>query len=144
MGALQETMSNGKSRQANLRTKLAGLQAGGNTGLYETLDAAQKEVVANYKPNATNLVVLMTDGKDDPDPGTTSGVDLTQLELDLTKNHSSAKPVPVVTIGLGPDVDNKRLSEISRVSGAISLTSESGFDINQVLLSALFGVATAG
>jgi Ca-activated chloride channel family protein len=141
---LSETLGNNSTRQTELNKEIGSLKARGNTGLYATIDAGLKDVVANYKTDATNMVVLMTDGKDDPDPGSTSPIDLTQLEVDITKNHSTKQAVPIVTIGLGPDADYKKLQEISRTSGAVSLTSVSGFDIDQVLLSALFGVSSDG
>jgi Ca-activated chloride channel homolog len=140
IGPLDETQTDGNSRKDDMIHAINGIVPQGNTGLYATLDAAQKQVVANFKPGATNLVVLITDGKDDTTgSGSPSATDLNQLELDITKNHASSKAVPIVTIGLGPQADDNVLRDISRKTGASSLTSATGFDLNQVLLSALFG-----
>ena len=112
----------------------------GNTGLYATIDAAQKSVVANYTDTTTNFVVIITDGHDDPQntPGAPQ-TDLGQLEADLTHTHNTKTNVPVVTIGLSSEADTKDLASISRISGGVAYTSQTGFDIAQVLAAALFG-----
>ena len=142
LGPLGETLPDGKTRGDELTTAVNGLTAHGNTGLYNTIAAAQAAVRANYVPNATNVVVLMTDGQDDPRPN--GGIDLTQLESKLVQARNSRTNVPIVTVALSADADAAVLEEISRKSGTVSLTSQTGFDLNQVLLSALFGVAVSG
>jgi Ca-activated chloride channel family protein len=114
------------------------LQATGATGLYDTIAAAQQTVVGSFQPGSTNLVVLMTDGKNEPDGG--AGVTIEQLTNKLTQNNADkSRKVPVVTVGYGEDADFASLQNISASTGATSYTSKTGFDINQVLLTAIFG-----
>jgi Ca-activated chloride channel homolog len=127
---------NGKPRRDQMVTAIDKLAPIGDTGLYDTAAAAQQAVVDAYKPGATNLVVLMTDGKND-DP--TGGLTLDQLRPKLEANATSDKKVPVVTVGYGNDADFASLQEISRVSGGALYTSKTAFDINEVLLTAIFG-----
>jgi Ca-activated chloride channel family protein len=124
------------SRRSALTAAIDKLTPSGNTGLYDTAAAAQQAVVDAYQPGATNLVVLMTDGKNDDDTG---GLSLDQLTTKLDANAKSGKKVPIVTVGYGNDADFAALQAISRTSGGTLYTSKTAFDINQVLLTAIFG-----
>ncbi len=135
LGTLGDTMPDGKTRKQEMLSAISQLAATGQqTGLYDTVSAAQADVVSHYVPDATNMVVLMTDGQDEG-----SSMDLNALKVKLTKNHQSKHQVKVVTIAYGQDADVSVLNEISRTSGTISLSATSTFDINKVLLGALFG-----
>lgn len=134
LGGLGDTMPDGNTRKADMLEAIAALKARGNTGLYDAIAAAQADVIAHYQPDATNLVVLMTDGQDD-----SSSIDLAALEVKLTKAREGDKNVPVVTIAYGSDADLAHLQEISQASGTTALSATSTFDINKVLLAALFG-----
>ncbi|WP_426514381.1 substrate-binding and VWA domain-containing protein [Dactylosporangium sp. McL0621] len=126
----------GKPRRDQMTTSIDKLAATGDTGLYDTAAAAQQAVADAYRPGATNLVVLMTDGKNDDSTG---GLNLDQLREKLQANAGSDKKVPIVTVGYGNDADFASLQEISRVSGGTLYTSKTAFDINEVLLTAIFG-----
>ena len=45
----------------------------------------------------------------------------------------------LITIGLGIDSDSDVLRQISNATNAATFSSPTAFDINQVLLAALFG-----
>nr|BFE58709.1 hypothetical protein GCM10020063_032350 [Dactylosporangium thailandense] len=126
----------GKPRRDQMTTAIDKLTAAGDTGLYDTAAAAQQAVADTYQPGATNLVVLMTDGRNDDSTG---GLNLDQLREKLQANAGSDKKVPIVTVGYGNDADLASLQEISRVSGGTLYTSKTAFDINEVLLTAIFG-----
>jgi Ca-activated chloride channel family protein len=129
---------NGKSRKDAMLSAIDSLQATGATGLYDTIAAAQQAVADNFKDGSTNLVALMTDGKNEPDGG--AGITLDQLKDKLGQNFADkAHRVPVVTVGYGADADFATLQTVSATTGATSYTSKTGFDINQVLLTAIFG-----
>jgi Ca-activated chloride channel family protein len=136
LGKLSDEIG-GKSRKEAMLTAIDKLQPTGDTALYDTVAAAQQTVLENYKPGSTNLVVLMTDGKNDNPAG---GLTLDQLNQRLNQTAADAtKKVPVVTVAYGEDADAATLQEISRVTGALSYTSKTSFDIEQVLLTAIFG-----
>jgi Ca-activated chloride channel family protein len=129
---------NGHGRKDEMLSQIDRLQATGATGLYDTIAAAQQIVVDSFQSGSTNLVVLMTDGKNEPDGG--AGISVDQLKDRLTQNNSDKnRRVPVVTVGYGEDADFAILQNISASTGATSYTSKTGFDINQVLLTAIFG-----
>jgi len=82
-------------------------------------------------------VVLLTDGADDNN--VSGGLTLPDL---VNKLHSTCgdpgKPVQVITIGLGVKADSAVLRQISESTNAQSYSSPTSFDINQVMLTALF------
>jgi Ca-activated chloride channel family protein len=126
------------SRQRDAaRSAINGLRSGGNTGLYNTAWAACQEVTAKYQENATNLVVLLTDGADDNNIA--GSLSLEKL-IDNLKGScgGTEKPVQLITIGLGTGSDSAILRQISAATNAPSYSSPRSFDISQVVLSAVF------
>jgi Ca-activated chloride channel family protein len=114
------------------------LQAGGNTGLYNTTAAACQYVENNYLTNSTNLVVLLTDGADDNN--VVGGLTLDALLNSLATNCGNAqKPVQVITVGLGTSTNSDILKQISAATKAPTFSSPNTFDVSQVVLSAIFG-----
>ncbi len=135
IGKVSDQVS-GKSRRDQLLSQIDKINPTGDTGLYDTAAAAQQAVVDAYKPGATNLVVLMTDGKNDDPSG---GLSLAQLQAKLSANAKTTKKVPIVTVGYGDDADFASLQDVSRLTGGNLYTSKTAFDINEVLLTAVFG-----
>jgi Ca-activated chloride channel family protein len=116
---------------------IGGLDAGGNTGLYNTAWAACQEVQQRYAEDAANLIVLLTDGADDNN--ISNSLSLNQLVDNLRGScGSNDKPVQLITIGLGVDSDSNVLRQISAATRARSYSSPRSFDISQVVLTALF------
>jgi Ca-activated chloride channel family protein len=135
IGRIADQVS-GKPRREQMISAIDKLTPVGDTGLYDTAAAAQQAVADAYKPGATNLVVLMTDGKNDDSTG---GLTIDALRAKIEANATSDKMVPIVTVGYGNDADFAALQEISRASGGALYTSKTAFDINEVLLTAIFG-----
>jgi Ca-activated chloride channel family protein len=141
LGTLSDSMSGGHTRRQDMIDAIRKIVPTGDTGLYDTVAAAQREVMAHYQRFATNLVVLLTDGRND-DP--TGGLDLSQLRKRLAAAHAGRTNVPVVTIGLGADADFATLATISRDSGVVTLSPQNGVDIDKVLLAGIFGAPSGG
>jgi Ca-activated chloride channel family protein len=136
LGKLTEEVG-GRTRKDAMLAAIDRLTATGDTALYDTIAAAQQAVLDNFRRGATNLVVLLTDGKNDNPAG---GLTLDQLRTKLAQTSADpAHRVPIVTVGYGEDADFAILQEISRITGAQSYSSKTSFDINQVLLTAIFG-----
>ncbi len=127
----------GKTHLEQVTTAINALRAGGNTGLYNTAYAACQEVSNKRQANAANIVLLLTDGADDNN--VVGGLTLPDV---VTKLHDTCgdpgKPVQVITIGLGVKADSAVLRQISDATNASSYSSPTSFDINQVMLTALF------
>jgi Ca-activated chloride channel homolog len=141
LGTLSDSMSDGHTRRQDMTDAVRAIVPTGDTGLYDTVAAAQAEVMAHYQQFATNLVVLLTDGKND-DP--TGGLDLAQLRQRLVSVRGGPTNVPVVTIGFGADADFATLATISHDSGTVTLSSQDGVDIDKVLLAGIFGAPSGG
>jgi Ca-activated chloride channel family protein len=138
VGPLSEELPNGRTRDEELARSIDNIQLlpSGDTGLYDTILAAQKSMMDSFRKGATNVVVLLTDGKND-DPG--GGLTVDQLKAELTKNRAVPdRKVPVVLVGYGTDVDFAILQELSTLTGTTARSSREAFDINQVLIQAIF------
>ena len=96
-----------------LLNTLSKIKANGATALYDSISAGIYKLSVNPDKNrGLNLIVLLTDGKDEnASGGPGSRTTLSQLETTL-----KASGVPVYSIGLGNGVDKKTLETIGRVS----------------------------
>jgi hypothetical protein len=84
--------------------------SGGGTALYDTTDAAVRELQQSHDGRADNVVVLVTDGTElDPD-----GPSLEQVVATL-RSGAGEGAVRVVAIGIGPGAD---LAELTALAGA--------------------------
>jgi Mg-chelatase subunit ChlD len=121
-------------RRRSLAASLAGLREvpRGGTPLYATTLAAARAMRASWDPKRVNAVVVLSDGKD-----TEGGVSLSALTAALRSFRDSARPVPIVTIGFGPDRDGRSLAAIADASGGAYYPADSAKDIRKVFLDAL-------
>jgi len=121
------------------RTELAAAAAtlpgrvGGNTGLYDTAWAAYQDVTRNYNPADVNVVALLTDGAN-VDP---NGIDLPTLTSRLKAAYNPARPVRIVTIGIGAQADAGALQAISNATHGQSYLVLNPADIKSVLLQSI-------
>ncbi len=106
---------------------------GGDTGLYDTVLAAYREVQANYEPGYVNSVVLLTDGINEDEQSITLGELLAELQAGL----DPSRPIPVITVGMGPDADAEVLNVISAQTGGRSYLARDPADIRTVFVDAL-------
>jgi Ca-activated chloride channel family protein len=106
----------------------------GDTGLYDTTLAAYEYVKQHYAPDRLNLVVLLTDGRND-DPG--GGLSLDQLLQRLRAGQNDDRKVRVLCFAYGKDADVNALGEISKATGGAVFTSPDPTDIERVFVTAL-------
>jgi Ca-activated chloride channel family protein len=83
---------------------------GGGTALYDAIGMALDKLDDS---NARPAIVVLTDGRDEDNPGTGPGSVLTRDELIGRLETSGAM---VYTIGLGPNVDRDTLEQLAAVS----------------------------
>lgn len=114
---------------------LTGIQPvpGGQTGLYDTVLAAYKQVQKGWDPSRVNSVVIMTDGQNQ-DP---NGISITQLLSQLHKIADPAKPVEVIAIGIGTDVDKAELTRITDATGGGTFVTADPSKIGEIFLKAI-------
>jgi len=77
------------------------MRAVGNTGLYDTIDAGYRQVRRAWRPDQQNILVVMTDGKNEDG----HGLSLPQLVSSLRAQVSPKRPVSVILIAYGSDAD---------------------------------------
>lgn len=85
----------------------------GGTGLYDTTLAAFTEVQRGWDPSSLNLVLILTDGRND-NPG---GLTRERLMAELRSLVDPKRPIHLIYVGLGADVDPNELRGIARATG---------------------------
>ncbi|MFB4318257.1 substrate-binding domain-containing protein [Actinomadura sp. 21ATH] len=135
VGPLGERIGSATRRQLVLST-LGALKpkVTGDTGLYETLTAAYREMTRTYKPEFGNTVLLFTDGKGNDDPG---GPSLRATLAELRDIGDPRRPVQVIMIGVGRNVDTRELKRIAEVTPGGVYVAESPDQIVKIFLQAL-------
>lgn len=121
--------------QRDLLTSLVAQMAGTadeTTALYDTILAAFRYVQDSYDPRAANSVVVVTDGADNG-----SAMSKDELLAVLSNENDPSKPVRIVTIGLGEDVDTATLEQIAAATGGVSYRTSDPLDITELVLTAL-------
>jgi len=78
-------------------------------------------------------VVILTDGANDDPKGPT----LAQTLKSLAAQRIPGRPVYVITIGYGPDVDTRALAALSHATGAETYRAADPRDIREVMLQAI-------
>lgn len=110
------------------------LSAGG-TALYDTTLAAVRTVRESYDPNATNAVVIFTDGANDyPD-----GISLSDFQQAVradAKEHPK-QPIVLVAIGIGPEADSKALAAMTAPVGGRSYRADTPEALRTVLFDSI-------
>jgi hypothetical protein len=77
---------------------------------------------------------MMTDGDND-DPG--GGVTHEQLLAKLQELADPAKPIQVIIIGIGPDVNSAPLEQITKTTGGGVFVAEDPAKIGEIFLKAI-------
>lgn len=136
VGPMNEQLEDGTPRQEALVAAVESLPsiADGGTGLYDTALAAFQEMRSSYQAGMVNSVVLLTDGRNEDDP---DGIDLETLLTQLTAQFDPAAPVPIITIGMGPEADMEALEQISAATGTNAYHAEDPSDIQSVFIQAM-------
>ncbi|HEX2809618.1 MAG TPA: substrate-binding and VWA domain-containing protein, partial [Kineosporiaceae bacterium] len=119
-------------RRTALAQALQAATPGGNTGLYNTIFAAYRTVLARYQDDRINAVVILTDGKNDA----VGGLDLKGL-LDGIATASGGRAVRIFTIAYGPDADQSVLAQIAHATGGATYVAATPADISKVYSAAL-------
>ncbi|MGQ0840667.1 substrate-binding and VWA domain-containing protein [Actinokineospora sp.] len=115
--------------------KLRAVQSvrGGATGLYDSVLAAYQSARQNWEPGRINLVVVLTDGKNED----RNGITRDQLLAELAKLQDPRRPLVIVGIGIGPDIDVAELDAIAKASGGQAFTTPDPTKIGDIFYAAL-------
>ena len=95
------------------------LRAGSpGTGLYDTVLAAYLTARDQYRPGVANHVVVLTDGRNESDPG---ALTLEQLSQRLVESHDPARPVQLTLVTVGDQATAGRLEQaLKPIDGYVS------------------------
>ena len=104
-----------------------------NTALYDAMLAAYRDSTQNWEAGRVNTVVVMTDGQDDND----SDITRDQLRAELRKLQNPRRPLRLIGIGIGPDVNAAELTAITKVTGGQAFVAPDPSKIGDVFYSAL-------
>lgn len=125
----------GEPRADALATALRGLEPANDTALHDTILAAYRRMRDAYEPGRRHAVVLLTDGRND-DRGSPGLARLLERLEDL---RDPQRPVSVIAIAYGEDVDVANLNEITDLTGGKVLRSPDGAALDELFLEALSG-----
>nr|WP_161556607.1 substrate-binding and VWA domain-containing protein [Micromonospora acroterricola] len=122
-------------QRARLAERLASVRVkpGGGTGLYDATLAAYRDARRHWTPGRINLVLVMTDGRNED----TESIGRARFLAELADLQDPARPLPIVFIGLGKDVDPDELNAIAKASGGQVFRTEQPSGIRQIFFSAL-------
>jgi Bacterial extracellular solute-binding protein/von Willebrand factor type A domain len=122
-------------RRAEIIERLGGVRVkpNGGTGLYDTTLAAYREGARNWTAGRINLVLVLTDGTDD----NASGISRAQLLRELGGLQDKRRPLPILFIGVGPDIDRAELDQIAKATGGRVALTANPAGIRQIFFTAL-------
>ncbi|MEU8358941.1 substrate-binding and VWA domain-containing protein [Nonomuraea sp. NPDC048882] len=102
------------------------------SSLYDAIHSGFREVSEEYREEMNNALLVITAGRDDG-----KGVNLRQLLDQLRREWNPDKPVQIIVIAFGKDVDRAALSQITAATnGSLHEAQEPG-EIIDVFLAAL-------
>ena len=132
---LQATSEDGTEHRDAIAGALSNLEPlpTGDTALYETYLAAYQEMSQSYRPDRSNVILMLTDGDND-NPG---GMELDELLEEIDNLSSPSQPIPIITIAFGPDVQHlEPLQEIAAATGGAAYMTEDPTEIGDIFLQA--------
>lgn len=123
------------TRRQALNAAISGLKANGATGLYDTILAAYGAMQKQWLPNAQNLMVVITDGKNED----AEGITLDLLTQKLKAMVRADQPLWVIAIAVGPQADAAALESITKVTGGSTFVAKDDVSAIQQIILAFAG-----
>ncbi|MGW4526562.1 substrate-binding domain-containing protein [Amycolatopsis sp. NPDC004378] len=119
--------------------KLAQVKAtpDGGTGLYDSVLDTYRTGRREWEPGRLNLVIVMTDGRNE-DP---HGISRADLLTELAKLQDPRRPIPLIGVGIGPDADKAELDQLTAATGGQAFVAPDPAKITDVFFGALSRIA---
>jgi len=105
----------------------------GETALYDTTRAAWETMRADYDPERSNSIVLVTDGQNEYN----NSISLATLLATLKSEYDPKKPIQITTMGIGRKADKKALQQISEATHSTSYIVTNANDIRGMFLDVI-------
>lgn len=125
----------GVDRRQAMTAAIQGLDAEGGTALYDTIHDAYLAMQRVWQPKAQNLLVVITDGRDEDHDGRS----LPQLLDQLGEAVQPDRPLPVVALAVGPEADAAALAQITDVTGGRTVIARDDASAVQQVIVAFAG-----
>ena len=107
----------------------------GGTGLYDTISDAYAQAVAAANPESNQVIVVLTDGRNEYDPQT---ITLDQLVARIKAQRPGPdKPVTVALAGLGPQSDMAALTAIAAAAAGTASVVNTETNLSDVILASI-------
>ncbi|WP_410575241.1 substrate-binding domain-containing protein [Amycolatopsis sp. cmx-4-61] len=119
--------------------KLAEVKAtpDGGTGLYDSVLDTYRTARREWEPGRLNLVIVMTDGRNE-DP---HGISREEALAGLAKLQDPRRPIPLIGVGIGPDADKAELDQLTAATGGQAFVAPDPAKITDVFFGALSRIA---
>jgi Ca-activated chloride channel family protein len=134
VGAAGEDVGGVDRRQAMVAA-IQGLSASGGTGLYDTVHDAYLAMQRVWQPEAQNLLVVITDGKDEDHEGRS----LPELLDALGEAVQPDRPLAVIALAVGPEADAAALEQVTGVTGGRTVIARDDLSALQQVILAFAG-----
>ncbi|MEW2330811.1 substrate-binding and VWA domain-containing protein [Micromonospora chersina] len=124
-----------RAQRATLDRRLGEVKVkpNGGTGLYDATLAAYRDARRHWTPGRINLVLVMTDGRNED----AESIGRTKFLAELKALQDPRRPLPILFIGLGRDVDPDELNAIAKVTGGQVFRTDQPKGMRQIFFSAL-------
>ncbi|HLU44981.1 MAG TPA: substrate-binding domain-containing protein [Natronosporangium sp.] len=136
LGQLDDPLEDLQERREHLRQAMTEMTPAehdtDHVGLHTTLQAAFDTVVGNFDPQASNLVLVITDG---------AGPDSQSVEELVDYLQAVTPPeqrIRLMTVSVGDAVDQESLRRISQATGGRAYRSPDGADLTALVRRAVF------
>jgi hypothetical protein len=114
--------------------------ADGGTGLYDSVLETYRTARREWEPGRLNLVIVVTDGRNE-DP---KGISRADLLTELGKLQDARRPIPLIGVGIGPDADKTELDDLTKATGGSAFVATDPTKITEVFFGALSRIAGGG
>ncbi|MBL7256542.1 substrate-binding domain-containing protein [Paractinoplanes lichenicola] len=134
-GPITEQLDGAKTRRDALVKAMNNYRAADNSGtpLYQTVLDGIAEMRDKVAPGTVTLVVVLTDGEDGE---STFKMTQAQFMAKLAGEQDPSRPVPIIAVGYGPDVDMKALDDMSAATGGKAFPATNPADLSSAIAKA--------
>jgi len=108
----------------------------GATGLYDSTSAIYRAAREQWETGRLNVVVVMTDGRNEDG----DGIDLETLLAELRTLQDPRRPLPLIAIGIGPDASLDELTTMANATGGRAFTAPDPTALPTIFYTALSGM----
>ncbi len=135
IGPLSSPVTSGATRRSALLRAVGTLdpKIGGGTPLYDTVLASFRSAQAAYSYGRLNAVIVVTDGRNDDARSISLPALLDRLKLEF----DGVRPVRIIAIAYGEQVDARTLERITDVTGGRTYRALTAAEVSRVFAHVL-------